>query len=217
LRNKAGVAKTIEANQILWCFDVDTVERQGFDLGRAVSEIAEAFLHEPHLLKVSPQDFRLSFLENLSVIGFTPDGRVVCHARLIHLVSTWFELGGTYVHPDYRGRKINHEMYRVFLPRHAEKDILATTTNPISRAVGQYLGFTEIPRRLLPEKVWRASCSCPIEKIGTFDQAVCPLAFSESARQTDLCYFRVTPETARRHGLSGKAFSPEEVLHHIDR
>src|SRR3989338_5726975 len=187
--------------KICWCFDVNTVKERGFDLDKAFLEIADAFLNEPHLLVVTPEDLRTSFLAGLSVIGFTTDGKVVCHTRLMHLTSNWFELGSTYVCPDYRGRHINHEMYRVFLPKHTQRDILATTTNPVSRQVGQDLGFVELQRRLLPTEVWRASCTCPVKKIGTANPECCALAFGESTRETGLCYFRVTQETAARHNL----------------
>ena len=188
--------------KMCWCFDVEDVKQYGFDLEKSFSEIAVAFKSEPHLLTVTPEDLQVSFLGGFSVIGFTPQGEVVCHARLINLTGNWFELGSTYVCPDYRGHNINHDMYKVFLPRHSEKDILATTTNPVSRRVGQDLNFVEVQRRLLTEEVWRASCTCPAKKIGTANPDHCSLAFGESKQQTGLCYFRVTPETAKRHGLA---------------
>lgn len=187
--------------KICWCFDANTVRKHGFDLDEAFSKIANAFLAEPHLLTVVSEDLRTSFLAGFSIIGFTTDGKVICYARLIHLVGNWFELGSAYVCPDFRGKHINHKMYHIFLPRHTEKDILATTTNPVLRRVGQDLGFVEVQRRILPAEVWRASCTCPAKKIGTVNPEYCALAFGESMREAGLCYFRVTKETAARHNL----------------
>ncbi|MEK7519408.1 MAG: hypothetical protein AAB565_01290 [Patescibacteria group bacterium] len=186
--------------EIVWCFDVSTAKQYDFNLNGVFSKIADAFPKELHLLKVTSQDLKDSFLQGFSVIGFI-DGEAVCHTRLIHLIDNWFELGGTYVCPEHRNQQINHKMYRIFLPKHSEKDIIATTTNPASLRVGQDIGFVTIQRKRLPEEVWRASCTCPAKKIGTNNPEFCKLAFGKSTRETGLCYFRVTPETAERHNL----------------
>ncbi|MCR4328365.1 MAG: hypothetical protein NUV53_02495 [Patescibacteria group bacterium] len=197
--------KCIEGNKppiaIRWCLDMSGIERYGFDLNGALRKIVDAFSREPHLLGVMFESVRASFMKGLSVIGFTAIGEVVCHARLIPLTGNWFELGSTYVFPEYRGKGANHAMYSVFLPRHTEKDILATTTNPISRRVGEDLNFMEVPRRRLPSEAWRASCTCSVKKMGAPNAEYCSLAFGEAKRDSGICYFRITPETAARHGL----------------
>ena len=186
---------------LIWCFDVSTAKQNNFNLDRAFAKITDAFLREPHLLKTTFEDLKASFFQGFSVIGFI-DGEAVCHTRLVNLVDNWFELGGTYVCPNHRREGINHEMYRIFLPKHSEKDIIATTTNPVSLRVGQDLGFVTIQRKRLPEEVWRASCTCPAKKIGDKGPEFCKLAFAgELTEEAKLCYFRITQETAGRHNL----------------
>ncbi len=186
---------------IVWCFGLATAERQNFDVMKAVDTISAAFHGETHLLQVTPDELLKSFIAGHSVIGFTEMGEVVCHARLVHLFDNWWELGSTYVSPHFRGQKINHLMYQEFLPHHRDKDILATTTNPISIQVGKDCSFVTLPRRDLPSRVWQTSCTCPAQKMGTTNPHCCQLAHGEHPHKEGLCYFRVTSHTARRHGL----------------
>lgn len=169
-------------------------------------KIAKAFEEEKHLLAIEPSEILLSFLNELSVIGLNEKREPVCHTRLIPL-NGWFELGSTWVHPDYRSQGLNLAMYRKFLPRHIGKDIFATTTNPSSLKVGEQLGFVTVTRKQLPIEVWQASCVCPKSKTGEQGPQRCHLAFGEN-QGLSLCYYRITPETAERHGLLPKNHKP---------
>lgn len=172
-------------------------------------QISEAFKPESCLLPVKADHLEASFLEGLAVVAVDLGGQVVGYTRLQPLLTKlspegeWFELGGTWVHPDFRGRKINETMYELLLPKHRSKNILATTTNQISFEVGKRLGFVLVPRKNLPQTVWQASCICPISKTGsiTKDNETCTFAWGESQCSNGPCWFRVTAETAQRLDL----------------
>lgn len=169
-------------------------------------EIADAFTRELHLLPVSAYELERSFGEGLAVVGVWGE-RPVAFTRLVHLLGPdhlegeWLELGSTWVHPDARGQDINSRIYEMFLPEHTGRNILATTTNKISRHIGDKVGLVTVPRKLLPEAVWRASCVCSPEKTRTRDNAHCLLAWGEAQQCGGPCWFRVTRETAERLGL----------------
>lgn len=192
-------------------FCIATSEEPYKPLGPEVFErLSTMIAEEPHLLPVKPGYLKLSYETGRSVIVLdVSNGMPVAHTRLSYLFAgeggkeAWAELGGTVVHPDYRFRGVNKAMYAKLLPRHRELNIIATTTNPISFAVGFECHFVMIRRRDLPEFVWRASCCCPFVKTGAQDNSFCRLAHQEPQKdpRTDTCFFRVTPETAARLDL----------------
>lgn len=184
--------------------DEDRLQDDG--LGAIFAELSKRFKSEQNLLPVHADYLHASYTRGLAVLALNAENSLVGYSRVqlllpkLHPQGEWFELGGTWVHPDYRGRRVNEEMYKLLLPRHSEKNILATTTNPISFEVGKRLGLVTVQRRQLPEDVWKASCICPIQKTGSAsrDNEGCKFAWGESQRELSPCWFRVTPETAGR-------------------
>lgn len=176
----------------------------GVDVRALCRKVAEGFNGEPHLLKVSPEELEESFSEGRSMFILTEDGEPIGHTRLVQLTGPlspngeWYELGSTWIHPHYRGQNLNVRLYQEFLALHADKNILATTTNEASLAVGRKLGFALIRRKLLPDEVWRASCVCSFHKTGAKDNVHCKLAWGEDQACGGPCWFRVTAETAAR-------------------
>lgn len=170
-------------------------------------KIAEAIKTEKDLLPVKSEYLKWSYEEGYAVVVLDGD-EPVGYTRLSALFAgggderPWLELGATWVHPDYRCEGINREMYNLLLPEHADKNILATTTNEGSLIVGQVCGFVQVCRRQLPDKVWKASCVCPSKKTGTEskDREDCRLAHGEPQTPPKIrsCFFRVTAETAAR-------------------
>ncbi len=169
---------------------------------KATAAIVKGFDGEPHLLPVTAADIEQSLAGGLALV-IVEDDEPIAFTRLVPLVEGWYELGSTWVRSDCRGRKLNHRMYEFFLPLHREKNILATTTNPASLAVGRDVGMVLIARKTLPPYVWRATCSfCPASKIGTIDVAACRLAWQEDQCTAGPCWIRVTAETAQRFNLA---------------
>jgi len=162
---------------------------------------------EKHLLPVSSEDIRDSFLKGNAIIGMY-GGSVICYCRIIPLLpkgsrQQFYELGTTWVDRWMRGHGINHLMYHTFLPMHKNKNILATTTNPVSRKVGEDLGLVTVTRKQLPTEAWQSSCTCPAEKTGCSLQNLhCKLAYGEPQCSKNPCYFRITKETAERLNIS---------------
>lgn len=173
----------------------------GVDESEVFQKISDEFLLENHLLWVSPEELQDSFRKGLSMIVLDRT-EPVAHTRILRLPCEpeFYELGATWVSKERRGQKLCHLMYGAFLPGHEEKNILATTDVPGARKVGEHLGFVTVFRRLLPEAVWRASCTCGPAKTGTQDNAHCKLAYGEK-RCAQPCWFRVTRPTAERLGL----------------
>lgn len=178
------------------------------DIKDVFRKIAMAFEGEPHLLSVSPGELEESFKRGNSMFILNEAGEPIGHTRLVELTKVesasgeWYELGSTWVNETYRGHNLNVLLYQEFLSMHADKNILATTTNEASVVVGKKLGFVMIPRKRLPEEVWRASCVCSVEKTGVADNAECKLAWKEKQLCGSLCWFRITAETAMRMGIS---------------
>lgn len=167
-------------------------------LHHLLRQVSESIRSESHLLPQNAAGLQEQFEKDLSVIVVDEMGEIVGHATLWLLVDQSsvgevYELGTTWVHPDYRGHGVNTEMYKHFLERHKGKNILATTTNPASVAVGRQAGLRTIPRKLLPITCWKASCICPSSKTGTKDNISCKLARGEKNANEEglLCYFRV--------------------------
>lgn len=175
--------------------------------------LSEAIANEPALLAIEPEMLRYSYEDGYAVValdGETPIGYTRIHPILAdhHPLGGWYELGTTLVLKPYRGLGINLEMYRMLLPRHTQRNIIATTTNGSSLVIGHQMGFVTIPRKKLPEEVWRASCTCPVSKTKseTSGNSGCVLAHTEDQQEGQLsCFFRVTPETAARHGFAPAA------------
>ncbi|MBV9159169.1 MAG: hypothetical protein JO019_01065 [Candidatus Kaiserbacteria bacterium] len=168
---------------------------------KAIAAIVTAFTDEPHLLPITPADIEQSLAEGLALVVID-DGEAVGFTRLIPLGNDFYELGSTWVHRKKRGKKLNHQMYGFFLPRHRDKNILATTTNPVSLQVGEDVGMALVNRKDLPASVWRSTCSfCPAKKILAHDAADCRLAWNEPQATGGPCWVRVTAETAARLGI----------------
>lgn len=168
-------------------------------------EIADAFQGESHLLSVSAHDLRRSFYEGCAVVALANLGqKPVGFTRISQIVDgaggdeSWFELGSTWVHGDYRHRGINRTMYELLLACHRNKNVLATTTNEHSLMLGESIGLVLRKRKDLPENVWKASCVCAGSKMGAGCAEHCARAFGEPQQQGANCYFRVTAETAKR-------------------
>ena len=146
-------------------FVTSSDELKGIELEPFFAELSEATYREPHLLGQPAENLIAQFEAGLSALGVC-EGRLVAHTTIWPLIDhdgeTWYELGTTWVHPEFRGRNVNKALYRMFLPLHSAKNILATTTNAASLSVGQdrELHFESIPREVLPEAVWRESCCC---------------------------------------------------------
>lgn len=171
---------------------------------RVFEVIASAIRTEQHLLEVGSMCLEWSYNDGYAVVATRGD-EPVGYTRLSFLTGGadgFLELGSTWVHPKYRNNGINKEMYRLLLPKHADKNILATTTNLGSIIVGEECGFVAVRRKDLPESIWRFSCCCPLAKTGATkgDNSDCRLAHGEPQRdkQASACWFRVTPQTAER-------------------
>lgn len=174
-------------------------------------QIEGAITNEKHLLPVEARYLKFSYEEGCAVVVLDGE-KPVAYTRLASLLAGddgWWELGTTWVHREYRDRGINKRMYSMLLPWHECKNILATTTNPTSLEVGACFGFVRIPRRLLPEKIWKYSCCCPATKTGASlrDNSDCRLAHGESQSEGSevQCWMRVTKPTADRHSLIAQA------------
>jgi len=173
--------------------------------------IAKAIAGEPHLLPTPDGCLQFSYEDGLAVVVLDDNDRPVGYSRLQvilgcgHPDGGWYELGSTWVHPQHRGNGVNLQMYRLLLPLHTEKNILATTTNGASIHVGEQIGLVVIGRKELREKVWQASCCCPCSKTGASKpkNEDCQLAHGEPQKRTGVpsCWFRVTPQTAERLNL----------------
>jgi GNAT superfamily N-acetyltransferase len=167
-------------------------------------KISSSFLTEKSLMAALAGHLAQSYTDGLAVLALDENENPVGYTRLQYLLThehplgAWFELGSTWVAPTYRGRGISKSMYELFLPLHREKNILATTTNLAALSVGEKMNFVKIPRKELPEPVWRASCICPIEKTGVHENTNCILAWSEKRGIKEPCWFRVTQETYNR-------------------
>lgn len=165
--------------------------------------LAQEIKKEKHLLHPSAQELQQSFEAGLSLILFEGD-KLIAHTRLTPLADSWYELGSTWVLKSHRGRGISNELYAIFLETHKDKNILATTTNEIALQTGKHFKFVVIKRKQLPESVWKSSCTCSERKTGCIQGNIsCRLAFGEPQLHVNAtCFFRVTPETAARIGLS---------------
>ncbi len=171
-------------------------------------QISRAFDGQEHLLPVSEIELIGSFMQGLSMI-VRWENQPIAHTRLFKLTEydfsewgEWYELGSTWVHPDFWGKKLCTRMYEKFLPLHADKNILSTTTNDAMLRVGEKHGFVTIPRQSLPINVWKSSCSCSFKKTGATNNVFCRLASGETQqRSTEPCSFQVTRDTAIRIGI----------------
>lgn len=168
--------------------------------------LSDAFSAERHLLPVGPEELQQSFEAGRSMVVLL-DSQPVAHTRLVPLCTEgdWHELGSTYVPHRFRGHEYDLclRMYARFLVNFEHVNILATTTHPGAVKIGKLLGFVTVPRKELPDAVWRASCCCPFSKTKAVDNAHCILAYGEDQRWEgeELCRVRVTRPTAERLGL----------------
>lgn len=194
--------------EIRYCFTQKPMPPEKFD-DSMYTWISEEIGKEPALLPTEPLALQWSFEDGFAVIAFDED-QPVGYTRLHplfaddHPLGGWYELGTTLVLETHRSRGINKAMYDLLLPHHRHRNIIATSVNVASIAVGEQMRFVMVPRQKLPEAVWRESCTCPATKTlaPNGDNAHCALAFGEPQHHGGVtCFFRVTPETAARHGL----------------
>ena len=176
--------------------------------------VSAATLKEEDLLFVPPGDLQLSYEHGYAVVVLDEDldNEVVAYCRLQFLFAetatepALLELGAAWVKEGpHRGNGIQAAMYEMLLPYHTDENIIATTTSEKAFQTGKRSKFVLIHRRSLPEKVWLASCSCPLDKThaSTKDNEDCQLAFGEPQQcGAKMCWFRVTPETAVRLKLT---------------
>lgn len=174
-----------------------------------LEEVAKAINNEKHLLPAKVKQLWKSLQSAEAVVLLSADMKIVGYSRLTPLIKDeserWYELGTSWVRSDCRGMGFCQQMYDRLLTRHSEKNILATTTNASALAVGTKCGFITVPRKILPTRVWRASCVCPAIKTGVPAglQQYCKLAQDEPQLKSgcDPCCFRITRATAERLGL----------------
>ena len=185
-------------------FDFCTSLPESADMEEIFQKISQAFADEGRLLQyLRATELIGSFTQGLSMVvllGNNPVG----HTKLVRLTEydspggEWYELGSTWIHPEYRRRHLAVQLYERFLQIHDDKNILTTTTSAAAQGVGEKLGFVTVERKKLPEKVWTASCTCPKWRTGVDDNAQCLLAYGEMQQSGGPCWFSVTRSTALR-------------------
>lgn len=180
------------------------------DGSKTFDEVSKMLSSEPKtLLPQPPGVLEWSYQDGYAVVVLDRDVQnlLIGYTRLMQLIAksgdqpAWYELGSTWVHPNYRGNGITKQMYKLLLPNHADANILATTTSSFAIHVGEQLGFVPVSRKTLPAVVWKSSCTCPRTKTKSLDNENrgCILARGEAQREGDeVCWFRVTPETNKR-------------------
>lgn len=196
------------SNGIRYCITVKPEQPEEFT-DEVYKRLSDGISEEPALLPTEPLALQWSFEGGFAVIAFdenVPVGYTRLHPLLAeeHPSGGWWELGTTLVLESHRSRGINKAMYELLLPYHKDRNIIATSINLASIAVGEQMDFVGITRKSLPEEVWRESCTCPLSKTGCSDGNVnCALAWQEPQhrRGGKTCFFRVTKETAQRHEL----------------
>lgn len=110
----------------------------------------------------------------------------------------WYEMGTLWVHKEYRhsGKKntrIAHALFRRCLMTHADKNILANTTNNTAIHFGIRHDMVNISFYILPKAIHRTTCVCPVSKTATTDNMSCPI-------KDGMCRLFVTHETWQRIG-----------------
>ena len=184
------------------CFDVDMlscfIDMNSMDV---FGDLSRDMSQEEHLLHPDRDSLRMSFASGNACVVVAKEkeaSRVVGYCRIIPLceddMGVWYEFGSVSVKYDVRHTGVGQAMYRSFLEVHSQKLILATTTNMAAVSVGKKVGFEIVLRKSLPTSVWRASCTCSEEKVGSSDSSTCKRAYKESDATTP-CFFRVTPHT----------------------
>ncbi len=120
----------------------------------------------------------------------------------------WYELGTYVVVREYRFKSgsarsmpIGDVLYRLFLDRYRNSNILGTTTNIKAIHIGQRHGMQMISFDQLPPGICQATCVCSFAKTGSTDFAQC--------RQRDrTCRVRVPFTTWRRMGSPARLPHP---------
>ena len=168
-------------------------------------QVASAFDRDKLILSVPAKALADSFFAGLSVLVLNPDGMAIGYTRITPLYEaggqSWFELGSSWVHEDYRNQGLITASYRKLLSRNEDKNIMATSSTQAALAVGKKLGFVFVARKDLPEPTWRACCICPKEKSGADNNDLCLRAYNEPQQSGLNCYTRVTKATAERFEL----------------
>lgn len=167
-------------------------------------ELSKKFSKEAHLLNTNAAELFESFINNEAVVVLSGDMKIVGYTRITFLCikgrHSWYELGGSWVDPTYRGHSLCLKMYKKLFSIHEEnKCILATTTSAYAVEVGKKLEFLTVPRKKLPKEVWSASCVCSSvkTKVSCGMQHLCKRAHGEPQVDIGLdpCLFRVTKRT----------------------
>ena len=182
-------------------------------------DLAEKMNIEKHLLPQKPEDLLEQFKNGLSAIAFC-DNEIVGHTTIWNIAPGWYEIGSTYTDPKHRRKYINENLYKKLLEKHADKNILETTTNEYSIKAGKRLGFVIVKRNSLPQETFRGACICSFKKTASSNPiACCKLAWDGDTWEKFAdwlipCHIRVTKETYERNkGLQIiKSFTSEGAL-----
>lgn len=184
-------------------------------------KIAADLSGDPHSLPVGSLALLYSYESRHAVVAmakndqaYEPMNTILGYARLSLLTGycpsgIWAELGSVWVRKG-GSRAVGAEednlqtrMCKHLIEKYDESiNILASTTNLDFLGVCKRLLLTEVPRKRLPEVVWKSSCQCPLSrtKASRTDQSDCALALGEPHHLSELgeCRFAVTPQTAER-------------------
>ena len=162
---------------------------------------------EPHLLTKTRTELEPAARDGRVVIAIDTQAsnRVVGCIILWELErdqsgQMWCELGTYVVARAYRFKSGTHRsmpigdiLYRMFLDRYRNSNILGTTTNIKAIHIGQRHGMQMISFDQLPPEICKATCICPPDKTGTQDNWQC-------CQRNEKCRVRVPFATWRRMG-----------------
>ncbi len=176
------------------------------------NELEDITREEPHLLFKSREELEPAARDGRVILAVdrTAENRVVGCIVLWELErdqsgEVWYELGSYVVARQYRFKSgtrrsmpIGDILYRLFLDRYRNSNILGTTTNIKVIHIGQRHGMQMISFDQLPPEICEATCICPPDKTGTQDNWQC-------CRRNKACRVRVPFATWRRMG------SPERL------
>ncbi len=169
---------------------------------RMLQIVASASKTEAALLDKTAAQLWSLWRQGLSILALDGD-KVVGHAALVPLIpeQNWYEFGVVWVRPEYRHKdlRVALRLYKAMFEYHAEKYILATTTNLAAMVVGWRADMIPVTFSSLPPEVWRETCCCPANKTGAADgnnMAYCKLR----ERLSDGCFVRITQPTHQHLG-----------------
>ncbi|MEI6316506.1 MAG: GNAT family N-acetyltransferase [bacterium] len=182
-------------------------------------DLTEKMKIEKHLLPQIPENLLSQFANGLSAIALC-EGEIIGHVTIWNIAENWYEIGTTYTDPRHRGHHINFSLYEKLLAKHADKNILETTTNQISIHVGEKLGFIPVKRNSLPTDAFHGTCICGNKKTGSSSPLTCcKLAWDgenwENFSDWSIpCHVRVTYQTFARNSCLQeiKSFASQKAL-----